>query len=104
MADAFNWADLLDKELAFVVLTKANRLQVLLHPTTKQLRRRGKANWTVVAARTVGEGGAEQTNGHPVVPAELREAVLHALRELASSIKHADSEESRAKSRRKKEK
>jgi hypothetical protein len=69
-----NWVDLLDRKPAFVVLTKDNRLQVLAGPTRKQLRRRGKRGWSVVAAVDSADGGP--------VPPDLTEAVSRALEAL----------------------
>ena len=40
-----NFADVLATELQFAVLTKPGRVQILVHPTAKQLRRRGKRGW-----------------------------------------------------------
>ena len=75
MSRGLNWTDLLNQELDYVVLKKSNRLQVLYHPTGKQLRRRGKRNWSLVAAVQAGRNG----NGEAGPPHELREAILQAL-------------------------
>jgi hypothetical protein len=40
-----NFADVLATELQFAVLTKPGRIQILVHPTAKQLRKRGKRGW-----------------------------------------------------------
>jgi hypothetical protein len=40
-----NFADVLATELQFAVLTKPGRVQILVHPTAKQLRKRGKRGW-----------------------------------------------------------
>src|SRR5688572_20493025 len=50
MPSSPKWADLIGKDLAYVVLRKGNRLQVILRPTGKQLRRRGRRAWALVAA------------------------------------------------------
>ena len=77
MADGLNGSDVPGKDLAYVVLRKGNRLQVIVRPTVKQLRDRGKRNWQVVAAAP--GGGA----AGPVDPADaLRAATLDALAEL----------------------
>jgi hypothetical protein len=78
MSRTQNWVDVLDKELDSVVLVKGNRLQVIVHPTQKQLRRRGKRNWSLAAEVSP----AGQTNGEGVLSQELQEAVLAALAEL----------------------
>ena len=68
-----NWADLMGKALAYVVLRKGNRLQVVVGPTDKQLRRLGKRDWRVVA---FGEATGRVADG---VTDEMREAVLTGL-------------------------
>ncbi len=73
------WPELLEGELAFAVLRKGNRLQVLLRPTAKQLRRRGKRNWVPVAIGRAEESG----DGRAPLPQQLRDAVLGALDQLA---------------------
>jgi hypothetical protein len=40
-----NFADALATELQFAVLTKPGRIQILVEPTPKQLRKRGKRGW-----------------------------------------------------------
>jgi hypothetical protein len=40
-----NFVDALAGEYAFVVLTKRGRVQILVQPTRKQLRKRGKRGW-----------------------------------------------------------
>jgi hypothetical protein len=40
-----NFADVLATELQFAVLTKPGRVQILVQPTVKQLRKRGKRGW-----------------------------------------------------------
>ena len=50
MSGKRNWADLMGKGLAYVVLRKGNRVQVLVGPTDKQLRRRGRRGWRVTSA------------------------------------------------------
>jgi hypothetical protein len=75
MSGKRNWADLMGKGLAYVVLRKGNRVQVLVGPTDKQLRRRGRRGWRVIASG--GDPGPfEVTDG-------LREAVLDGLAQLA---------------------
>jgi hypothetical protein len=81
MSRSLNWTDLLDQDLDYVVLRKNNRLQVLYRPDHKQLRRRGKRNWSLVAAIASTAKG----NGDAALPHELREAVLQALLELTST-------------------
>ncbi len=80
MSRELNWTDLLNQELDYVVLRKGNRLQVLCRPTSKQLRRRGKRNWSLVAAVQANA----KANGEGGPPHDLREAVLQALVELTS--------------------
>src|SRR5262245_44441771 len=79
MSRAQNWVDALDKDLDAVVLVKGNRLQVIVRPSQKQLRRRGKRNWSLA-----GEfGPSPATNGAGPLSPELREAVLDARGDLA---------------------
>jgi hypothetical protein len=77
MAQSLDWSAVEDQEPTHVVITKGNRVQVLVHPTPKQLRQRAKRNWSLVAATGAGGGG----NG--TLPRELRDAILGAVRKLA---------------------
>jgi hypothetical protein len=79
MLQALNWADVLAKELDHVVLVKENRLQAIVRPSKKQLRRRGKRGWSVVTAIEA----ARENNGQVALPPALGEAVLQALTTLA---------------------
>jgi hypothetical protein len=40
-----NFVDALERENRYAVLTKPRRIQILVQPTAKQLRRRGKRGW-----------------------------------------------------------
>ena len=40
-----HFADALGRALHYAVLTKSGRIQVLVKPTTKELRKRGKRGW-----------------------------------------------------------
>lgn len=41
-----SWCDALgEKNINFAVITKNNRVQIIIEPTEKQCRRRGKKNW-----------------------------------------------------------
>ena len=75
-----NWPDSLSSALAYAVLTKQNRLQVLVHPTRQQLRRRGKRGWSLVAAVPGDEGNNHGTD----LPDEVRETILQTLQGLAA--------------------
>jgi hypothetical protein len=78
MKNTGSWVDVLGKEVAYVVVAKANRVQVLVHPTARQLRRRGKRNWSLVHA-------FNKTDNHgPGLPDEVRDAVMDTLEKLAS--------------------
>jgi hypothetical protein len=96
VAHALNWADVLGNELTYAVLTKGNRLQVLVRPSQKQLRRRANRDWSVAAAgeTSVGE------NGHEAPPEGLHEAVREALTALAGGGR---AKKSRAGKRKKKQ-
>jgi hypothetical protein len=78
MKNTGSWVDVLGKEVAYVIVTKANRVQVLVHPNARQLRRRGKRNWSLVAAFHKSEEGPTS------LPAEVRDAVLETLETLAA--------------------
>src|SRR5205807_1843643 len=96
MAHESSWADVLERELEYLVIRKANRLQVLVRPTTKQMRTRGKRDWTLVAAippaDADGSGNAQD---------ELREAVLQTHSEMTpghpQETKKGKSKKGRAK-------
>jgi len=77
MAHDNSWADVLERELEYLVIRKANRLQVLVRPTTKQMRTRGKRDWTLVAA--IPPADADSSGN---AQDELREAVLNTLSEM----------------------
>jgi hypothetical protein len=40
-----NYVDALENEQRYAVLTKRDRIQILIQPTAKQLRKRGKRGW-----------------------------------------------------------
>jgi hypothetical protein len=40
-----NYVDALDNEPRYAVLTKPGRIQILVQPTAKQLRKRGSRGW-----------------------------------------------------------
>jgi hypothetical protein len=40
-----NFVDALDSNHRYVVLTKTGRIQILIRPTAKQMRQRGKRGW-----------------------------------------------------------
>ncbi len=42
-----NFADVLATEPQFAVLTKTGRIQILVKPTAKQLRKRGQRGWQI---------------------------------------------------------
>lgn len=97
MPKALNWADVLNRKLDFVVLHKENRVQVLVRPTQKQMRRRGKRSWKVAAAIDA----LDETNGHASLPRALQDAVLQTLREM---VKAEQAEKVKEKKSRKKSK
>jgi hypothetical protein len=70
-----NFADALAMNIRYVVLTKEGRIQVLVKPTAKQLRKRGKRGWHLF--RTV-ESQAD-------APRLLEESFQQALAEMESS-------------------
>jgi hypothetical protein len=81
MSRVLNWTDVLNQEFDYVVLTKGNRLQVLVRPTRQQLRRRGKRNWSLVAALSK----AQSNNGPEQSVDSLRDLVLQTLLELTAN-------------------
>ena len=97
MSRDLNWTDLLNEDPAYVVLRKGNRLQVLWDPSAKQLRRRGKRNWCLVAAVQKEPG----TNGEDGAPRELCDAVLGALGDLASALHEEPKRKKKAKKKEK---
>jgi len=80
MSRNLNWADLISNDLAFVVLSKGNRVQVLVRPNEKQLRRRGKRGWSLLTAIHM----SDSSNGQMPLPDELREAIMQALTDLTT--------------------
>lgn len=83
MSRNLSWADVLDKDLAYVVVTKENRLQVIVKPTKSQLRLRGKRGWSLVAVHDAEEG----SNGQVALPASLEEAVHKAISQIFGGSK-----------------
>jgi hypothetical protein len=70
-----NFADALAMNMRYAVLTKNGRIQVLLKPTAKQLRKRGKRGWHLF--RTI-ESQAD-------APRLLEESFQQAVAEMESS-------------------
>jgi hypothetical protein len=79
MSHTLEWVDVLGKELDHVVLTKGNCLQVIVRPTRKQLRRRGKRKWSVVMAVEA----VEEHNGQVALRRALHRAVQQTLTAMA---------------------
>jgi hypothetical protein len=52
-----NYVDALENEHLYAVLTKRGRIQILVQPTAKQLRKRGKRGWRLFS--TVNNGLAD---------------------------------------------
>jgi len=67
-----NYVDALATAMRYAVLTKESRIQILIRPTAKQLRKRGKRGWQLFA--TMGK----DRNAQQV----LEETVKQALHEL----------------------
>lgn len=70
-----NFVDALDRENGYAVLTKEGRLQILIKPTAKQLRKRGKRGWQLFGT-VESQPGAGQT---------LIETVRRAITELETA-------------------
>jgi hypothetical protein len=45
-----NFADVLAMDIRYAVLIKKGRIQILVRPTAKELRKRGKRGWHLFAA------------------------------------------------------
>jgi hypothetical protein len=67
-----NFADALATEPQFAVLTKPGRIQILVEPTPKQLRKRGKKGWQLFG--TVDQ----QTNSRQLLDEILNKALFAA--------------------------
>jgi hypothetical protein len=65
-----NFVDVLATELQFAVLTKPGRIQILVKPTAKQLRKRGKRGWSLFGSVDNHLNSEQALNGI------LREAIL----------------------------
>lgn len=68
-----NYVDALENEHLYAVLTKGGRIQILVQPTVKQLRKRGTRGWRLF--RTV-------DNGLPDAGAILMVTIQRAIQEL----------------------
>jgi hypothetical protein len=55
-----HFADALGRALRYAVLTKSGRIQILVKPTTKELRRRGRRGWQLFGT-VEGDDGALAT-------------------------------------------
>jgi hypothetical protein len=55
-----HFADALGRALHYAVLTKSGRIQVLVRPSTKELRKRGKRGWQLFGT-VEGDDGALPT-------------------------------------------
>jgi hypothetical protein len=53
-----NYVDALETEHLYAVLTKPGRIQILVHPTAKQLRKRGKKGWCLSSTVDNGAPGS----------------------------------------------
>jgi hypothetical protein len=67
-----NFADVLASELQFAVLTKPGRIQILVHPTAKQLRKRGKRGWRLFGSVD------DHSNSEKTLDEIVKEAILEA--------------------------
>jgi hypothetical protein len=65
-----NFTDALATEMAFAVLTKTGRIQVLIKPTAKQLRKRGKRGWQLFGVVD------DQSDARKILDDTLRRAIL----------------------------
>ena len=66
-----NFADVLATELQFAVLTKPGRIQILVHPTAKQLRKRGKRGWRLFGSVD------DDLNSGKALDEILKQAIVH---------------------------
>jgi hypothetical protein len=82
-----NFADALEKEHRYAVLTKTRRIQILVRPTTRQLRKRGKRGWRLFAT-VESSSGAGRT---------LIDTIQSALRETESTGEAAGNKQTKAK-------
>jgi hypothetical protein len=71
-----NYVDALENDHLYAVLTKQGRLQILVQPTVKQLRKRGTRGWRLFS--TV-------DSGLPVAGPSLTETVQRAIQEMEST-------------------
>jgi hypothetical protein len=74
--DKHNYVDALENEHVYAVLSKQGRIQILVQPTVKQLRKRGKRGWRLFS--TV-------DNGLPDAGSILTETIQRAIQELDST-------------------
>lgn len=84
-----NFADALATEMAFAVLTKTGRIQVLIKPTAKQLRKRGKRGWQLFGVVD------DQSDARKTLDNTLRRAIVE--------VEGADQASDRKKKKRKQE-
>lgn len=64
-----NFADALATDMQFAVLTKTGRIQILVRPTAKQLRKRGKRGWQLFGAVD------NQTDARQILDDTLKRAI-----------------------------
>jgi hypothetical protein len=84
-----NYVDALETEHLYAVVTKRGRIQLLLQPTIKQLRKRGKRGWRLFS--TV-------DNAFPDAKPILTVAIQGAIQEMESTgIKAGNNEEKRSR-------
>ena len=65
-----NYVDALETDHLYAVVTKRGRIQLLLQPTIKQLRKRGKRGWHLLS--TVDNGIPD---AKPILTATIRGAI-----------------------------
>ncbi|HLJ92744.1 MAG TPA: hypothetical protein VKU02_06055 [Gemmataceae bacterium] len=77
-----NYVDALENENHYAVLTKLGRIQILVQPTAKRLRKRGKRGWRLFG--TVNNGSADAS---PI----LMMTIQRAIQEMENTVARVES-------------
>jgi hypothetical protein len=65
-----NYVDALENEHLYAVLTKQSRIQILVQPTVKELRKRGKRGW-----RLFGTVDGDLPDAGPILTVTIQRAI-----------------------------
>ena len=84
-----NFVDALAMEMAYALLTKGSRIQILIQPSPKQLRKRGQRGWHLHST----------LENQPNARQELYDVLQSVLLDLESPVNHRNGPEKKKRSK-----